>query len=62
MVISISAVVLLGILVVVLVKGGYVRVGSALACTLFGFVLAGTGVAPAITSALGSLAGLIPSP
>ncbi|MFG6294003.1 MULTISPECIES: hypothetical protein [Streptomyces] len=46
MALSISAAVLLGIIVVVLVKGGYVRVGSALACTLFGFTLAATGLAP----------------
>ncbi|MFJ9380360.1 hypothetical protein [Streptomyces sp. NPDC101455] len=61
MAISISAVVLLGILVTVLIRGGYVRVGSAFACALFGFTLAGTGAAPAITSALSTLAGLIPS-
>ncbi|MFE6526081.1 hypothetical protein [Streptomyces sp. NPDC057794] len=35
MALSVSAAVLLGIIVVTLVKGGYVRVGSALACTLF---------------------------
>ncbi|MCD9146127.1 hypothetical protein [Streptomyces albireticuli] len=32
MALSISAAVLLGIIVAVLVKGGYVRAGSALAC------------------------------
>lgn len=61
MALSISAAVLLGIIVFVLLKGGYVRVGSALACTLFGFTLATTGLAPAINSALTSLAGLISS-
>jgi hypothetical protein len=56
---SISAAVLLGIIVVVLVKGGYVRVGSMLACTLFGFTLAATGLAPIINSSLASMAGLL---
>lgn len=46
---------------VVLVKGGYVRVGSMLACTLFGFTLAATGLAPTINSGLASLAGLLSS-
>lgn len=61
MALSISAAVLLGIIVFVLVKAGYVRVGSALACTLLGFTLAATGLAPAISSGLASLAGLISS-
>ncbi|WP_225638129.1 hypothetical protein [Streptomyces solaniscabiei] len=61
MALSISAAVLLDSIVVVLVKGGYVRVGSALACTLFGFTLAATGLAPTINSRLASLAGLISS-
>ncbi|MFJ7069753.1 hypothetical protein [Streptomyces sp. NPDC101115] len=61
MALSISATVLLGIIVVVLVKGGYVRVGSALTCALFGFTLAATGLAPTINSALASFAGLIAS-
>lgn len=61
MALSISAAVLLGIIVAVLVKGRYVRVGSAAACTLFGFTLAATGLAPAINSGLASLAGLISS-
>jgi len=58
---SISAAALLGIVVIVLVRGGYVRIGSALACTLFGFTLAATGLAPAINNGLASLAGLISS-
>ncbi|MCL7430130.1 hypothetical protein [Streptomyces sp. YS415] len=61
MALSISTAVLLGVIVTVLVKGGYVRVGSMLACTLFGFALAATGLAPAINSGLASLAGLISS-
>ncbi|MGW5068535.1 hypothetical protein ACWEQJ_20855 [Streptomyces cyaneofuscatus] len=61
MALSISAAVLLGIIVVVLVKGGYVRLGSALICALFGFTLAATGMAPAINNGLASVAGLISS-
>lgn len=61
MALSISAAVLLGIIVAVLVKGGYVRVGSAVACTLFGFTLAATGLAPAINSGIASIAGLLSS-
>ncbi|MEU5255111.1 hypothetical protein [Streptomyces longwoodensis] len=59
MALSISAAVLLGIIVFVLLKGGYVRVGSMLACTLFGFTLAATGLAPVINSGLVSLAEVI---
>ncbi|MFB6814496.1 hypothetical protein ACFCV8_08115 [Streptomyces sp. NPDC056347] len=61
MALSISAAVLLGIIVFALVKGGSVRFASALACTLFGFTLAATGLAPAITSSLAAVAGLISS-
>ncbi|MFD6827076.1 hypothetical protein ACFWC5_43295 [Streptomyces sp. NPDC060085] len=61
MALSISAALLLGIVVFVLLKGGYVRVGPALACSLFGFTLAATGLAPAINTGLASFAGLISS-
>ncbi|MCX4451662.1 hypothetical protein [Streptomyces sp. NBC_01789] len=61
MALSISAAVLLGIIVAVLLKGGHGRPGSALACTLFGFTLAATGLAPAINSGLTSIAGLLSS-
>ncbi|MDL5206662.1 hypothetical protein [Streptomyces sp. ALI-76-A] len=61
MALSISAAVLLGIIVAVLVKGGYVRVGSAVACTLFGFTLAATGLAPTINTGIASVAGLLSS-
>jgi hypothetical protein len=58
---SISAAMLLGIIVFVLLKGGYVRVGSALTCALFGFTLAATGAAPAINTALASITGALSS-
>ncbi|MFF9025693.1 hypothetical protein [Streptomyces eurythermus] len=60
MAVSISAVVLLGI-VVVLIRGGTVRLGPALACAGFGFFLAFTGAAPAITSAISTVTGWISS-
>ncbi|OQQ13101.1 hypothetical protein B0675_39415 [Streptomyces sp. M41(2017)] len=59
MVFTVSAAVLLAVIVIVLLKGGYVRFGSMLACTLFGFTLAATGLAPLINGALSSLAGLV---
>ncbi|MFE2536674.1 hypothetical protein [Streptomyces sp. NPDC059371] len=52
-----SSAVLLAIILIVLVKGGYVRFGSA----LFGCTLAAAGLAPTINSGLVSLAGLISS-
>ncbi|WP_328335805.1 MULTISPECIES: hypothetical protein [unclassified Streptomyces] len=61
MALSISAAVLLGAVVLVLLKGGYVRLGSMLACSLFGFTLAATGLAPIINNGLASLAGLVSS-
>ncbi|MEU7088059.1 hypothetical protein [Streptomyces achromogenes] len=61
MAVSISAVVLLGIIVVVLIRGGYVRLAPALACTGFGFFLASTGAAPVITSAISAITGWIAS-
>ncbi|MFD5814745.1 hypothetical protein [Streptomyces sp. NPDC127038] len=56
MVLTVSAAVLLAVVVIVLMKGGYVRFGSMLACTLFGFTLASTGLAPLINSTLTSFA------
>ncbi|MBM7167458.1 hypothetical protein JQK87_03320 [Streptomyces sp. G44] len=61
MAVSISAVVLLGIVVFVLIRGGHVRLGPALACGLFGFFLASTGAAPHITNAISGITGWISS-
>nr|WP_162934296.1 hypothetical protein [Streptomyces scabiei] len=61
MAVSISAVVLLGIVVFVLIRGGSVRLGHALACAGFGFFLAFTGAAPTITSAISTVTGWISS-
>ncbi|MFD5426387.1 hypothetical protein [Streptomyces sp. NPDC127084] len=52
---SISAVVLLGIVVFVLIQGGFVRLGPALACAAFGSFLASTGAAPVITPAINAI-------
>jgi hypothetical protein len=57
--VSLSLTLLLAIVVVVLLRFGSVRIGSAITCALFGFALASTGAAPAINSGLASIAGLI---
>jgi hypothetical protein len=59
--VSISAVVLLGIVVIVLFRSGYVRIWPALACTGFGFFLASTGAAPTINAMAGTVSGWIAS-
>ncbi|MFG2676904.1 hypothetical protein [Streptomyces sp. NPDC048445] len=61
MAVSISAVVLLAIVVLVLVRGGSLRLLPALACVGFGFFLASTGAAALITDAIGTVTGLISS-
>ncbi|UXY24987.1 hypothetical protein N8I84_41895 (plasmid) [Streptomyces cynarae] len=58
MIVSVSAALLLFIVVVMLLRQGYVRIGSALACSAFGFFLASTGIAPAITTLLHTVAQL----
>ncbi|MFJ3728533.1 hypothetical protein ACIPYQ_39025 [Streptomyces sp. NPDC090045] len=61
MAVSISAVVLLGIVAFVLIRGGSVRLWHALACAGFGFFLASTGAAPTINDAIGAVTGWISS-
>ncbi|MER6455945.1 hypothetical protein ABT270_25595 [Streptomyces sp900105245] len=58
MIVSVSAAALLLGIVILLIRQGYVRLGSAAACIAFGFCLASTGLAPAITSALTAAARL----
>ncbi|MET9187717.1 MULTISPECIES: hypothetical protein [Streptomyces] len=58
MIVSVSAVLLLAIVVAVLLRQRTVGIGSALVCGAFGFCLASTGIAPAITEALHALAGV----
>jgi hypothetical protein len=57
--VSISAVVLLAIVVFVLFRSGYVRLWPALACTGFGFFLASSGAAPTINHAANAVSGWI---
>lgn len=57
--ISISAVLLLGIFVAVLCKWAGLRVWHALVCLLFGFYLAFSSLAPTIAQAAKALAGLL---
>ncbi|MGC4986634.1 hypothetical protein ACLQ18_39595 [Streptomyces sp. DT193] len=61
MALSISLVLLLGIIVVILVRTGYQRVMPGIAVLLFGFFLASTGIAPTITGAVSSVTGWISS-
>jgi len=60
-ILSISMVVLLGIAVFFLWKTGYQRIGPAVVVGLFGFFLAGTGLAPMVNAAVSSVAGWISS-
>ncbi|GAA2955385.1 MULTISPECIES: hypothetical protein [Streptomyces] len=53
---TISGVVLFTIIVLTLLRTGYLRLGPALAAVLLGFFIASTGIAPAINNALGSIA------
>ncbi|MFI8966963.1 hypothetical protein ACIGO8_33185 [Streptomyces sp. NPDC053493] len=57
MALTVSLVFFAGIIVVVLLRTGYLRLWPALAAVLFGFTLASTGIAPAITNAISSVAG-----
>ncbi|WP_431776505.1 hypothetical protein [Streptomyces cucumeris] len=52
---SISAVVILAIVLVVLIRGGHLKWHAALVAVLFGFFLAGTTVAPQIRDGLGGV-------
>ncbi|MEU1122010.1 hypothetical protein ABZ371_00080 [Streptomyces sp. NPDC005899] len=54
--ITISAVVLLLVVVAILLRTGSLRFGPALAAVLLGFFLGSTGIAPAVNNALSSLA------
>lgn len=56
MAISISVVVLLAVILVIQLRGGHLRLIPALVAVAFGFFLASTGVAPAITNAFNAVA------
>ncbi|MEU3704739.1 hypothetical protein AB0E82_20920 [Streptomyces anulatus] len=55
MAISLSAILLLAIVLVVLNRSGRLRIGPAIAAILFGFFLASTGMAPAINRILNAV-------
>ncbi|MCX4529298.1 hypothetical protein OG982_26990 [Streptomyces sp. NBC_01551] len=59
MTVNVSAVVLLAVLVVVCVKKGGLKAGHAVVCTLLGFYLASSSMAPAISEVAANLARLI---
>ncbi|MFC8454211.1 hypothetical protein [Kitasatospora sp. NPDC057223] len=55
MALTVSAVVLLGVLAAFLIRARRTTVPAAIACALFGFLLASTGLAPAVNSVLGAV-------
>jgi hypothetical protein len=59
--ISLSVVLLLGIVLVVLIRGGSIKGGPAVVAVLFGFFLASTGMADDIQRFLNSVAETINS-
>ncbi|WP_327295444.1 MULTISPECIES: hypothetical protein [unclassified Streptomyces] len=59
MALSISAVVLLMIIVVLMVRKSGLKAGHALVCALLGFYLASSSVAPTIHSLTTNVAGMI---
>ena len=59
MILSISGVVLLGIICFLFFKKDGMKASHALVSALFGFYLAGTAIAPSITAGWQSLAGLL---
>ncbi|MFB7114018.1 hypothetical protein [Streptomyces sp. NPDC056291] len=59
MAVSVSAVVLLGIVMVLLVKKAGLKAGHAVVCTLFGFYLASSSIAPTVSQAVTSLAQMV---
>jgi len=54
--ISLSVVLLLGVVLVVLIRGGSIKGGPAVVAVLFGFFLASTGMAPSINRFMNSIA------
>lgn len=59
MVISASAVLILAIVLVVMIRGKTVKIGPAIVAALFGFFLASTNMAPSVNRFLTSLADTI---
>jgi hypothetical protein len=61
MAISLSVLVLLLILAVIFLRSGGLKVSHALVCTLLGFFLAGTSLAPTIHSGVAATADIVSS-
>ena len=59
MALSISAVVLLAIIVVLLIRKSGLNGGHAVVCMLLGFYLASSSIAPTITEVTSNVAGMI---
>jgi Na+-translocating ferredoxin:NAD+ oxidoreductase RnfD subunit len=59
LIVSVSVVLLLGLLVLLLVRYRKLRAWQAIACILFGFYAASTPVAPYVRSACAALAHLL---
>ncbi|NSC23706.1 hypothetical protein FM076_22120 [Streptomyces albus subsp. chlorinus] len=59
MALSISAVVLLAIIVILLVRKSGLKAGHAVICVLLGFYLASSSVAPTINDLTSNVAGMI---
>lgn len=56
---SISLVLLLGIILVVLIRGGSLKAGPAVVSVLFGFFLASTSMAPDINRFVSSVTNMV---
>lgn len=59
MALSISAVVLLLIIVMLLVRKAGLKAGHAVVCVLLGFYLAGSSIAPTISELTSNVAGML---
>ena len=59
MILSISGIVLFGTIAFLFFRRDGLKVSHALVCSLFGFYLAGTAIAPSITAGGASLASLL---
>ncbi|MEU3459975.1 hypothetical protein ABZ721_08445 [Streptomyces sp. NPDC006733] len=59
MAISLSVVLLLGVILVVMIRGKSIKVGPAIVAALFGFFIASTSMAPSVNRFLTSLADTI---
>lgn len=59
MAISLSVVLLLGVILVFMIRGKTIKVGPAIVAALFGFFIASTNMAPSVNRFLTSLADTI---